>query len=409
MPALSNNPIVRPMTLLLVAAGCLGFGVGCIENQPAANLEAAASKPRTVYALGRIEPAGGVISISGTPGDRLMWLDADVQVNELAPLHGILGKLASFNLRNAQLQALRTKRELAMQQREIEILLADAKLKSARSAIAQAEAKQQEAELQTEKLIHLEESAAIASEDYHRLVELAQTDPELATPHELRRQQNLSEQATAEVFVATESQKALANAAQATVDAAAANLAAAEANRQKLDEVNAVQGVDQEIKVAEQLLAQSLLLAPYVDPSAIDMTSLGGNEDVAASSQLTVLEIFVNQGEMISQFPILQLGYLNQLDCIAEVYEADIQHVREGQKVLVTSPSFGETLEAGVAGKVVSIAGVVSSPGVPSRNPLAPVDRSVVKVNITLQPTDEAARRQLAKRIGLQVSVQFEE
>jgi HlyD family secretion protein len=103
--------------------------------------------------------------------------------------------------------------------------------------------------------------------------------------------------------------------------------------------------------------------------------------------------------------------------CVAEVYEADVKNLKVGQAAVIRSPAFAgkfadgldpETKErtGGITGKIKRIGGVIGSPGLANRNPLAPADRSVVEVRIAL---DEAATEEASHRVGLQVTVEFEE
>jgi hypothetical protein len=52
---------------------------------------------------------------------------------------------------------------------------------------------------------------------------------------------------------------------------------------------------------------------------------------------------------------------------------------------------------------------MVASPGLTNRNPLAPSDRSVVEVRVEIDPADAAATAEAARRVGLQVTVEFDE
>jgi HlyD family secretion protein len=115
--------------------------------------------------------------------------------------------------------------------------------------------------------------------------------------------------------------------------------------------------------------------------------------------------------------PIMQLGDLSEMVCIAEVYEADIQELVVNQKVTLRSPAFSGAFAngpvdsktpqrtGGIEGRVTRIGNLIASPGLANRNPLAPADRSVVEVRIAI--TDQAAIAHAAKRVGLQVTVEF--
>jgi hypothetical protein len=100
---------------------------------------------------------------------------------------------------------------------------------------------------------------------------------------------------------------------------------------------------------------------------------------------------------------------------VAEVYEADAKEIVEGQGAVIRSPAFAGKFAddaaggGGIRGKVSRIGRLIASPGLTNRNPLAPSDRSVVEVEIAIDPADSAATEEAAKRIGLQVTVEFDQ
>ena len=112
------------------------------------------------------------------------------------------------------------------------------------------------------------------------------------------------------------------------------------------------------------------------------------------------------------------MGDLRNMVCIAEVYEADVKEIEKGQGVTIRSPSFsgefadGEVDEktkvrsGGMRGTVERIGGMIAPPGMANRNPLAPADRSVVEVRITID--DEKAVEQARSLVGLQVTIEFD-
>jgi HlyD family secretion protein len=121
-------------------------------------------------------------------------------------------------------------------------------------------------------------------------------------------------------------------------------------------------------------------------------------------------------GEFVAQIPILEIGDVSHMVAIAEVYEADAKELVVGQSAVIRSPAFagkfanGGVGEAGgIRGKVTRIGSMVASPGLTNRNPLAPSDRSVVEVRVEIDPADAAATAEAARRVGLQVTVEFDE
>ncbi len=149
----ANRQHTRMLAMLLAALG--GLQTGCNWFSPS-HPTSGEDQGRGIYALGRLRPSEGIISIGAIPGERLQQLDPDVQENQLAPANGILGLLASYDLGKAQLEALRMKKELTVKKREQQLQLIKAQRAQAEAAKAEAEARQAELPLQEEKLKLLE-------------------------------------------------------------------------------------------------------------------------------------------------------------------------------------------------------------------------------------------------------------
>ncbi len=394
------------VVLLCTIAGC--------EQRPAATSGGATSSERQVYALGRLQPAQGVISISALPGERLKELDPDVVENELTPANGILGLLASYDLGKVQLRTLEKKAKLADLKRDHEIQIAKAQQAQAEAGLAQATAKQRELELQSGKLGALEVASQLAAAEHAQLADLNRTDPELVTRHQLAKQANQLEMANQDFLIASQTYGSSKEAANKSVLAAEANIAVTAMTLQQLAQGYDRQSIEQEIVVAQETLKRSILLAPNVPASALDnVTGIECKQDRQPDKPetfgpYTVLKVFVRAGEFITQTPIVQLGDLSQMVCVAEVYEADVKELAVGQKVTLRSPAFsGPFASGGIQGRVQRIGSLIASPGLANRNPLAPADRSVVEVRIEI--TDQGAIEHAAKRVGLQVTVEFGE
>jgi HlyD family secretion protein len=190
-------------------------------------------------------------------------------------------------------------------------------------------------------------------------------------------------------------------AAEKAVEAAAASVKLAQRQLDMATNVDQSLAVEMEKKVAEETRDQSVLRVPATD---------------TGSASYTVLKVLMQPGEFVTQFPVLELGDLSRMVCIAEVYEADAKELVEDQTAIIRSPAFsgkfadGATGEAGgIPGKVVRIGKLVGSPGLTTRNPLAPSDRSIVEVLVAIDPKNVEATAEAARRIGLQVTVDFGE
>lgn len=383
----------------LILGGCWGASTAPAED-------ADTREPRSVYALGALQPTSGVISVSGTPGDRLKALDPDVEEGQPAPANGVLGLMASYDAQSAQLDALRDRKRMAEEKHRVDELLASANARAAEAQVKEAEAKQAEAGLQEDQLGTLRESAAIAREEYETLKNLRETDADLVTEHQLRKQANELARVESEVRLATRRVQPMAAAADAALEAARANLEAARVRLESLKNRPEVDAIEQEIDVATEALARSVVWAPHADRSQLDEQRPLQEGD--PPGRYTVLQVMMRPGEAATQLPVLKLADLSEIECVAEVYEAEVKFLHIGQGATITSPAFSEPFSDGLRGEVAYISNVVTSPGLNSRNPLAPQDRSVVEVRVRLDLDNEAALAEAARRIGLQVTVRFD-
>ncbi len=105
----------------------------------------------------------------------------------------------------------------------------------------------------------------------------------------------------------------------------------------------------------------------------------------------TILEVYARQGERVANTPILQMGDLRQMVCIAEVHEASLKEL-EIKKIsddpddgkLVPARDYPVTirsaaLEQDLQGRVIEIGRLIGAPSLRDPNPLAQSDRRTVK------------------------------
>jgi HlyD family secretion protein len=135
---------------------------------------------------------------------------------------------------------------------------------------------------------------------------------------------------------------------------------------------------------------------------------------VRAPCDGTVLELFARQGERVANAPILQLGDLSQMVCVAEVHEANLKDLEvttvadsAADGKLVPARDYGVTirsaaLEQDLRGKVVEVGRLIGVPALRDPNPLAQSDRRTVRVRIEL---DEASTAIARRFVQLQVNV----
>ena len=103
----------------------------------------------------------------------------------------------------------------------------------------------------------------------------------------------------------------------------------------------------------------------------------------------TVLKIHTRVGERPGDKGILELGASDRMEALLEVYESDIDRVRLGQSVRLTSENGG--FSGSLSGVVIRINPQVRQREVLSTDPTGDADARVVEVRVRLAPDD--ARR----------------
>ena len=100
-----------------------------------------------------------------------------------------------------------------------------------------------------------------------------------------------------------------------------------------------------------------------------------------------VLDVMVRPGEFIGEHGILELGRVDRMLAIAEVYETDIRYVREGMRATVSSPALSESLQ----GEVAFIRRKVQKKDEIGTDPAARKDARIVEAAILLDDPEPVA------------------
>ena len=101
-----------------------------------------------------------------------------------------------------------------------------------------------------------------------------------------------------------------------------------------------------------------------------------------------VIDILRRPGEIVGVEGVLELARIDQMQAIAEVFEADVRRVRVGQRALVRSPALAQDL----TGTVTRIRPKVQKIDQIGDDPVARKDARIVEVEIKLD--DGRARRE---------------
>jgi HlyD family secretion protein len=115
----------------------------------------------------------------------------------------------------------------------------------------------------------------------------------------------------------------------------------------------------------------------------------------------TILRIHTWPGERAGAEGVLEIGNLDELHVVAEVYETDVTRVRCGQHARILVTGTPEPLR----GDVVQIGWEIGRKDVLSTDPVADIDARVVEVRVRVNPEDTP---KLARLTHLQVQVVIE-
>ena len=153
--------------------------------------------------------------------------------------------------------------------------------------------------------------------------------------------------------------------------------AAVEENKARLESIKIIRPVDIQAAQAEITQAEASVTAAEEDLRSTEVRS-------PISGQ--VLAIRARPGERVGDLGILDVGKINVMQVVAEVYEEDVGKVVVGQTAKVRIPTLGVELSGVVVAKDL----IVSRKVVFSNDPVADIDARVVEVRIRLSAEDVA-------------------
>ncbi len=343
---------------------------------PEPNENIIASQKPEVVALGRLEPAGKIISVAGPVGERIGHLEVaegDTVKKEqiLAYLENYNERLQTRNLAAAKVREIQAQiktdtllRQVEAEKSQSEIEQVNTpqllQIKSQQALIRKAQVELTQAIKTRDRFKYLSQQGAIAKQDFD--------DKQLIVR---QAEENLS-QAKATLEQLTQARKSNIRTAQTAFKASQVNLARVESH-------SGLESAKKNLALAQAQLERSIIRAPQDG---------------------TVFNIFARTGEAISQKSILQLGDTQQMFAVAEVYETDVNKVKIGQQAIVTSPAFVKPIK----GTVDKIGNLVFKNNIIGDDPTADKDARIVEVKIRLQESEPVANfsnLQVDVRIGL--------
>ena len=351
---------------------------------PANSAETSDASPENVphvIAQGRILPAGGIFNVVAAPGqliEQVLVKESDTVVADQTRL-AVLAAEATLGLQSELADA---KSQDALRELDQKILIAENNLLAAKSNVETALLQQSQARESIDFSV-MEKQLSSANAKVSRMQTLA-GDPDTmlyVSQSSLSDQQLKIDQSKSELAAARRKQKAASEGADLALEVATK---AKEAASKSLESLLELREQNRTVELAKEIANDQLEKARITAP--IDGT---------------VLKVFVKNGEAIANTPLMQIGNLTEMECVAEVVDRLVGGVEIGQPVVLTGPA----LSREIRGKVSNVGRFVGRGTLPSPSPLELVDRKTVEVRIKI---DEADVELASKLVNLQVAVMID-
>lgn len=317
---------------------------------------------RAVSALGRLEPAGEVVSVGASSEsllEKLLVKDGDwVEAGQE------LFRLDSYDERRADRDLAATRLATARDRLATETRLAE-------QAITDAET----------ELRRVTELDPVEIEAQQARVEVMVT----RLANERRNLERKKELGDLVAGGSLEDQQALVDEAEKNLTATRADLRAREVAHE-IDLVKARAEIERNRKLLERARVVYATQTPENELARAE-TRLEASI-IRAFRAGQILKTMKTAGERIGLAPVLQLGNTREMHVVAEVYETDISLVRIGQQATIESSAFSGKLR----GEVIQIGLLVSKNDILDVDPLADVDTRVVEVLVRLDENEISSR-----------------
>ncbi len=362
----------HPWNVLVLIAFLGGAGLGGLavhffkakDERPALTVRPI-NTGNKVTALGRIEPAGGVLTPGIPMPDRLQEILPEIHEETEVKKGQELAKLESYKARDLDLQLIdqqlaeaQAKLEGVTQKLDAQIKLDEIKLRQLK------ELGPFDIQLQKHKVQGLKRQLASAQDTMKRLKGLGST----VSQQEIEQQELRVFQAQIELKIGHDGLEKMNQGKDLEIKAAEAQLAASKAALASARKEAPIETLKSQQSLAKLRLQDSIVRAPVTGK---------------------ILKIMARPGELVGgQQPILQLANTAQMEVVAEVYETDIGKVRRGDKARIA----GRALPKEVTGEVVSIGATIGKNRVNDVDPTADVDRRIIEVRIRLADSSQAAK-----------------
>ncbi|WP_017323955.1 HlyD family efflux transporter periplasmic adaptor subunit [Synechococcus sp. PCC 7336] len=331
-----------------------------------------------VVALGRLEPRGEVIRVSGPTGERIARLE--VAQGDWIESNGVIAYLETYRERQSERDLAASQLAEAEIELAAEIELGRARVQEAITRLEQVDRPAAfEIEARAAAVRELEAELKQEEDDLRRFERLFAEGA--ISKQELERQQTTVAQFNEQINNARALLVQLQTARETDMSNARAQLRAARADLELAQVKVAVESARRNLELAEARLERTIIRAPQTG---------------------RILQVLTKAGEAIAaEDGIVDLGDTSQMYAVAEVYETDVSLVRQGQPATVSSRNgaFDRPLE----GTVEQVGWQIFKNDVLDDDPAANADSRVVEVKIRIDDSDR-----VAALTNLQVDVRIE-
>lgn len=345
-----SGRLVFGALLLIAVATVIGFGTGIIasRSESAAQMHRPiAHEFKHVGAWGRLAPRGEV---------RALAAPSTMDAVRVARLNVVEGQRVKEGEVIAVLDA-HDRRQAAVTHAESMLTLAEARLEQTQESAKPSEIAAQEALIARQK---------------H---ELAQAENDLNREESLRQRQASSQAALEQARLKKEQAVLEIRQSEARLDALK--------TPRKTDVIVAERQVD-EARAALKQAEADLTLA-----------------EIRSPSEATVLRIHARSGERVGDRGVVEIGDIDQMYAVAEIYEADLARISVGQPARVRIP----TLKLDVKGEVERLGFVVQRKDVFNTDPVADTDARVVEVWVRLIDAPQAVTQLSNARVEVIIDI----
>jgi HlyD family secretion protein len=361
-----------------------------------------------VTALGRLEPQGEVVEVSASPnlgGAKIARIL--VEEGDIVRANQVIAILDILNLKQAEKEV--ADRQLKVAQANLAIVKAGAKTGEIKAQ--EAEIRKLEAQLTTETISKQTDidrlKAQLSTETQERQATINRLQSSLNNARvEYERYQKLASEG-AESLSVLDAKKTTLETAQASLTEAKASLSRTVATlNEQIRQAEAllvqtkatlqeqVDGAKAELdRIAEVRPVDIVKAEAEVEEATANLKQKQADLDLAqvkAPKAGRVLKVNTRSGEQVAQDTgIIELGEVDRMMVVAEVYESDISKVKIGQQVTISSES--GVFQDELTGKVRQIGLQIGKKDVLDTDPAADIDTRVVEVKIYLD--DESSKK----------------